>query len=205
MRCRYATTPRNGVGVCVWAAKCWSLNCSPLQTLSEVESNGHRQSRRAIVGRRRHIRSLCFRYNTGQCLWLLPPCTRLPWGQACSVARRKSNPRSRAPTTMRTWCPARRRSSSSRSFRFYFCSSHGSRTHLSALKGRDPQADRRTSRVVFCAHLAQWVGRRSNPRLLVFSQADPTSRGARRLSYRPHCVLVIVVIPHDQQKSPMSL
>ena len=30
-------------------------------------------------------------------------------------------------------------------------SSYGSRTHLSALKGRDPRTDRRTSRVVFCA------------------------------------------------------
>ena len=45
------------------------IDLSSLRKLSEVESNH----------RRRHIRSLCFRYNTGQ------------------SGRRESNPRSRAP------------------------------------------------------------------------------------------------------------
>jgi hypothetical protein len=42
------------------AMKC--IVSSPVFTkLSEVESNGHRPK----AGRRRHIRSLCLRYNTG--------------------------------------------------------------------------------------------------------------------------------------------
>ncbi len=79
--------------------------------------------------------------------------------------------------------------------RNFAISSYGSRTHLSALKERDPQTDRRTSlglvrgestsRLQFLpvtSHLSpiqQWVGRRSNPRLLVFSQA------LNHLSYQP--------------------
>ena len=52
----------------------------------------------------------------------------------------------------------------------------------SALKGQYPEPiDERA----VCIHRAQWVGRRSNPRLLVFSQA------LDRLSYRPKSVFVL--------------
>ena len=54
---------------------------------------------------------------------------------------------------------------------------YGSRTHLPALKERYPPTDRRTSRRR--VPRAQRVGRRSNPRLLIFSQV------LDRLSYRP--------------------
>ena len=52
----------------------------------------------------------------------------------------------------------------------------GSRTHLSALKGRNP-ADRRTSQD-FAFH-CEWAGGRSNPRLRCFRPL------LDRLSYRP--------------------
>ena len=63
--------------------------------------------------------------------------------------------------------------------------SYGNRTHLPALKGRYPLTDRRTSPVR--AACAQRAGRRSNPRLLVFSQA------LDRLSYRPVSILSSVL------------
>ena len=83
-------------------------------------------------------------------------------------------------------------------------SSYGSRTHLSALKGRNPQTDRRTSRKV----CPQWVGSavisyrpalgcrpgsRARLLLLVFSQA------LYRLSYQPQ-----LLNPQANEKSPAS-
>jgi hypothetical protein len=58
----------------------------------------------------------------------------------------------------------------------------GSRTHLSALKGRDPRPiDERA---------IEWAGGRSNPRLPGFN------RPLDRLSYRP--------VPRSQRKGPVS-
>ena len=61
-------------------------------------------------------------------------------------------------------------------------SSCGSRTHLSALKGRDPEPI--DERAIF----PQWAGGRSNPRLPGFN------RPLDRLSYRP--------VPRYQRKRP---
>ena len=102
------------------------------------------------TNRRRHIRSSCFPYNTGP-----------------QSGRRESNPLTRAPKARGPPLPFIPRSSGS----------YGSRTHLSVLKGRNPLAARRTSHVAKI--FRKWVGRRSNPRLLGFSQA------LHRLSYQP--------------------
>ena len=108
-RYRYATTP-NTSRAYAFEPRCLRHAISPVLKLSEVESNH----------RRRHIRSLCFRYNTGQ------------------SGRSESNRLFRAPKA--------------RGAPFPFIpfallsSSYGNRTHLSALKGQYPQADRRTSR-----------------------------------------------------------
>ena len=119
--------------------------------LSGVESNH----------RRRRIRSLCFRYNTGQ------------------PGRRESNPRSRAPKAREApflFLPM---------FWFCFSSSCGNRTHLSALKGQYPEPiDERAVFLPQRARRAQWVGRRSNPRLRLFRPP------LNRLSYRPSRLLL---------------
>ena len=91
-----------------------------------------------------------------------------------------------------------------------------SRTGLTALKGRRPRTDRRTGRSLAktpislrrklgqppahifhavkswnCALFTQWVGRCSNPPLLVFSQA------LRHLSYRPNKTNKKTRCPYD--------
>jgi hypothetical protein len=152
----------------------------------QPKSCQHRRSpRSSSPGRsrtchRRLIRSPCFRYNTG------PRSSRegrsrtdtlvLPKHAGCRY------PTSRWIFQVRTaglepaisWPPTRR---SSRSPTFCCASSpSGSRTPASGLKGRHPQPlDERA----VCAHSErERVERRSNPRLLVFSQV------LNRLSYR---------------------
>jgi hypothetical protein len=147
MRCRYATTPRNGVGVCVST----EMGAAFFGLL--VPSREFRGSPGwSRTNRQRHIRSSCFPYNTGP-----------------QSGRWESNPRSRAPKARGPPLPFLPISCVASS------SSYGSRTHLSVLKGRNPQTDRRTSRKFFC----QWVGRRSNPRLRLFRPP------LYRLSYQP--------------------
>lgn len=81
--------------------------------------------------RRRRIRSPCFRYTTGQ------------------SGRSESNRLSRVPKTRGAPFPFIPL--------LFLSSSYGSRTHLSALKGPDPQTDRRTSHT--SAHTLGAVGR----------------------------------------------
>ena len=122
-RCRYATTPSDGVGVCVSVEMGVALLLSLFRVVSCRGSPGWSRT-----NRQRHIRSSCFRYNTGP-----------------QSGRWESNPRSRAPDRAGRgpplpYLPKSYAASSS---------SYGSRTHLSVLKGRNPQTDRRTSRMLF--------------------------------------------------------
>lgn len=96
--------------------------------------------------------------------------------------RRESNPLTHAPKSCGPPLPFIPNSSSS----------YGSRTHLAALKGRNPIAARRTSRDLKI--FRKWVGRCSNPRLLVFSQA------LYRLSYQPE-----ISDQQTNEKGPVSL
>ena len=93
-----------------------------------------------------------------------------------------------------SWPPAR--CDNQASLRSALSDPYESRTRLPALKGRCPQTDRRTGHLAHIFHavdalglrapFTQWVGRCSNPRLLVFSQrytisaTDPTKKARCR-------------------------
>src|ERR1700722_7099808 len=77
-------------------------------------------------------------------------------------------------------------------------SSYGSRTHLSALKGRNPQTDRRTSRV--CAQ-AEPVGREA---LESSSAAFQATAKPFQLPTRFVFLIPATSCASNQQKSPMS-
>jgi hypothetical protein len=65
-------------------------------------------------------------------------------------------------------------------YRAVISSSYGNRTHLSALKERNPEPiDERAVLLYARRQRAQWAGRRSNPRLRLFRPL------LDRLSYRP--------------------
>ena len=120
------------------------------------------------------------------------PCSQSTWVRRYPTSR---SVRTAGVEPAISWPPTRRDNQAS--LRSAVSSSCGSRTRLCALKGRDPvPIDERaiSARTVHAvdtpgqrAVFTQWVGRCSNPRLLVFSQA------LHHLSYRPN------------EKSPMSL
>ena len=79
-------------------------------------------------------------------------------------------------------------------------SPYGNRTHLSALKGQYPSPidERAVVCVLYARTLsAEWAGRRSNPRYLIFSQA------LYRLSYQPKVnIWLASSIGRSQRKRP---